>query len=61
MSYRTQKTGTKVDELLDKIDDLQEATVTKSGIMSKEDKKRLDQSVADDELSISEINELLNF
>lgn len=61
MSYRSNKTGVKVDSLLDKIDDLQDATRTKSGTMSAADKFKLDTQVADDELTIEEISRLLNF
>lgn len=61
MSYISQKTGEKVDALLDKIDDLEEATQQKGGIMSKSDKVKLDLQVADNELSITEIANLLDF
>lgn len=55
------RTGPHVDELLTKIEDLGNATHNEDGIMSKADKKKLDEQVADDELTISEINNLLNF
>lgn len=55
------RTGPHVDELLTKIEDLGNATHNEDGTMSKADKKKLDEKVADDELTISEINNLLNF
>lgn len=61
MSYRSNKTGVKVDSLLDKIDELRDATHIKSGTMSADDKTKLDNYVADDELTPSEIAALLNF
>ena len=61
MSYRSEKSGVKVDALLDKIDALENATQLEDGTMSKEDKKKLDEQVADDELTIHEIDNLLNF
>jgi len=42
MSYRSEKSGVKVDELLDKIDSLGNATQSTDGLLSKEDKKKLD-------------------
>lgn len=60
MSYRSNKTGVKVDELLDKIDDLQDATHTKSGTMSAPDKIKLDNDCPDGELSFREIEDILN-
>lgn len=61
MSYRTEKTGVKVDELLDKIDNLDNATQAVAGLMSTSDKKKLDEEVPDRELTFEEIDELLNF
>ena len=61
MSYRSEKSGVQVDALLDKIDALENATQLEDGTMSKEDKKKLDEQVADDELTIQEIGDLLNF
>jgi len=61
MSYRTEKTGVKVDELLDKIDNLDNATQAVAGLMSTTDKKKLDEEVPDRELTFEEIDELLNF
>lgn len=61
MSYRSEKSGVQVDALLDKIDALENATQLEDGTMSKEDKKKLDEQVADDELTIQEIDDLLNF
>lgn len=42
MSYQSEKTGAKVDELLDKIDALEAATTTTAGLMSAADKTALD-------------------
>ena len=67
MSYRSRKengsfrTGSDVDNLLNKIEDLGNATSVKDGIMSKNDKRKLDVGVADEEMSIEEIESLLNF
>ena len=61
MSYRTEKTGVKVDELIDKIDNLDNATQAVAGLMSTTDKKKLDDDVPDRELTFEEIDELLNF
>lgn len=60
-TYKLDRTGPEVEELLDKIDDLQDATTTKSGTMAAEDKRKLDQLEHDEPLSILEIEELLNF
>ena len=60
-TYKLDRTGPEVEELLDKIDDLQDATTTKSGTMAAEDKRKLDQMEKDEALSILEIDELLNF
>lgn len=60
-TYKLDRTGPEVEELLDKIDDLKDATTTKSGTMAAEDKRKLDQLEHDEPLSILEIDELLNF
>lgn len=60
-TYKLDRTGPEVEELLDKIDDLQDATTTKGGTMAAEDKRKLDQLEKDEPLSILEIDELLNF
>lgn len=60
MSYRSNKTGVKVDALLDKIDDLQDATHVKSGTMSATDKVRLDVDCPDGEMSLQDIESILN-
>lgn len=57
MSYRTNRSGQNVDELLDKIDDLENATTTKDGTMSHYDKSKLDELQS---LTIEELNEILN-
>ena len=67
MSYKSRnangvfRTGNDVDGLLNKIEDLQNATTYKDGTMSKDDKRKLDNGVADDEMTIEEIAALLNF
>ena len=53
--------GEDVDGLLDKIQALEDATPTRSGTMSASDKGKLDTLDDDEELSIMEIEELLNF
>ena len=55
------RTGEHVDSLLTKIEDLTEATHQMSGIMSSLDKKKLDDLEDDEEFTIEEINQLLNF
>lgn len=57
--WNLNRAGNEVRELLNKIDGLQEATTTKAGTMSADDKRRLDQ--VGEPLSILEIDELLNF
>lgn len=42
-SYQSDRSGVEVDALLDKIDALQEATTSVSGLMSSADKQKLDQ------------------
>ena len=55
------RSGETVDGLLNKIEDLADATQQTSGMMSKYDKKKLDEQVADTPLSILEIDEICNF
>ena len=59
--YGNPRTGEKVDELLTKIDDLKDATPSVSGLMASTDKVKLDELEDDVEMTIAEINELLNF
>lgn len=59
--YELDRSGDEVDQLLDKIEDLNEATITKSGTMAAQDKRKLDQLEHDEPLTILEIDELLNF
>lgn len=61
MSYRSEKSGVKVDELLDKIDALGNATQSTDGLLSKEDKKKVDELEQDREFTIAEIDALLDF
>lgn len=61
MAYKLDRSGDRVDQLLDKIEDLNDATTTKSGTMAAEDKRKLDQLEHDEPLTILEIDELLNF
>lgn len=53
--------GSRVDNLLDKIEDLGNATNAKDGTMSAADKSKLDSLEDDEELSLEEIESLLNF
>ena len=55
------RTGEHVDELLNKIEDLENATHRNDGTMSALDKEKLDSMEDDEELSIEEIEALLNF
>ena len=59
--YNLSRTGPNVKELLDKIEDLKDATTVKGGTMTANDKRKLDQLTNDEPLSILEIDELLNF
>lgn len=62
--YRLIETGPQVQEAITQVREktiYQNASQSERGLMSKEDKKKLDEYVADDELSIAEINNLLNF
>lgn len=56
--YKLERTGDNVKDLLDKIEDLQEATQQKSGTMRATDKQKLDGIGS---LSQSEIDECTNF
>ena len=53
--------GSRVDNLLDKIEDLENVTQRKDGTMSAADKIKLDSLEDDEELSLEEIESLLNF
>ena len=55
------RTGKDVDDLLSKIEDLTDATHSVSGMMSGSDKRKLDDLEEDEEFTIEEINQLLNF
>ena len=62
--YKLIETGPQVQEAIKQVREktiYQNASQSERGLMSKEDKKKLDEYVADDELSIAEINNLLNF
>ena len=62
--YRLRETGEQVQEAITQVRTktvYDSASQSERGLMSKEDKKKLDEYVADDELSIAEINNLLNF
>ena len=53
--------GKDMDKLLDKIDDLKNATSREDGTMSAQDKGKLDSLEDDEEMSIEEIAAILNF
>ena len=55
------RSGQTVDNLLTKIEDLDNATQSTSGMMSAEDKTKLDSLEDDQALTIRELEELLNF
>ena len=55
------RTGPHVDELLTKIEDLENATQRTDGTMSAYDKQKLDSYVADHALSMQEIDEICGF
>lgn len=61
MSYRSEKSGVKVDELLDKIDALGNATQSTDGLLSKEDKQRLDDMTDVRALTFDEIDDVFNY
>ena len=52
--------GSVVQELLDKVEDLAPATASEDGLMSRYDKRRLDDDVADPPLTNLEIEAILN-
>lgn len=52
--------GSVVQELLDKVEDLAPATASEDGLMSRYDKRRLDDDVADSPLTNLEIEAILN-
>lgn len=54
-----QRTGEFVDEMLTKIEDLSNATSTKDGTMSKQDKAKLDTLEDDVELTVQEVDNIL--
>lgn len=64
IGYVLNETGEQVQEA---ITDVRQKTVydnathIEHGLMSSADKKKLDEDVADDEMTIEEINALLNF
>lgn len=59
--YNLNRTGSNVKELLNKIDNLAEATHLRGGTMTANDKRKLDLLEKDEALSILEIAEILNF
>lgn len=59
--YNLRRTGDNVSGLLDKIEGLDNVTQSIDGLMSHQDKKKLDENVADMPLSILEIDEICNF
>ena len=61
MSYRSEKSGVKVDELLDKIDALRNATQSTDGLMSNTDKQRLDDMTDVRALTFDEIDDVFNY
>ena len=64
VGYRLKQTGDEVQDVLDQVQEktvYEPATQQEDGLMSSSDKRKLDNDVADEELSIPEINELLNF
>lgn len=52
--------GSVVQNLLDKVEDLGPATQEEDGLMSKRDKSKLDEGVADSPLTNLEIEAILN-
>ena len=52
--------GSVVQELLDKVEDLGPATPSEDGLMSRHDKSKLDEGVADSPLTNLEIEAILN-
>ncbi len=66
MSYILEKDGiarkgSRVDNLLDKIEDLENATQRKDGTMSKEDKVKLDSLEDNEEMTIEEMDAILTW
>lgn len=66
MSYTLKKDsaarkGSRVDNLLDKIEDLENATQRKDGTMSKEDKVKLDSLEDNEEMTIEEMDAILTW
>lgn len=59
--YGTPRQGEQVDDLLTKIQFLENATWRLDGTLSKQDKKKLDTQVPDSPMSILEIDEICNF
>lgn len=52
--------GSVVQELLDRVEDLGPATTSEDGLMSRYDKRRLDDDVPDQALTNLEIEAILN-
>lgn len=64
IGYMLNETGEQVQEAITNVRQktvYYNATHTENGLMSSADKKKLDEDVADDEMTIEEINALLNF
>ena len=63
--YYLKETGAQVQQAITEVREktiYELATQQKDGLLSKTDKKKIDESVSDDEeLTIQEINDLLNF
>lgn len=57
--YNLDYTGEQIDALLDKIDDLDEATTSKAGLMSANDKATLDSAPVE-AMTNMEIENLIN-
>lgn len=53
------RTGPHVDELLTKIEDLENATQATDGTMSATDKIKLDSLEDDEEMTVEDVNEIL--
>lgn len=63
-NYYLEQTGQEVQDILNEVEDktvYDDATQTSRGLMSAADKKKLDEMEDDEELSIEEIRNLLNF
>lgn len=54
------QSGSTVQQLLDKVEDLGPATTTEDGLMSKRDKRKLDEMDIDRPMTNIEILEILN-